>query len=147
LDVVEEHYATRAEAQQRGNGWLPKWVPSNAHDIHDVHNVDTIDQILTFSVPPFDIPAMVAELLPLEEEHTEAARNIATSVGWRRQSQQALEAYYVCSPNTAGVLFVDRRMGRALYKQWIHWAAERCRREQPSAMSASDPLRTFTASI
>ena len=126
-DVVEKHYATRAEASHKGT-WVPEWVPAAASNIRDVHNLDTNDQTLTFSVPPSDIEPMVTGLLRLKAQDVEAAGQLANELGWNDDgpSQHKLEAFYVCPPSTAAVLIVDRKSGRALYKQTVMWAFKPC---------------------
>ncbi len=48
---VESQYATAAAARAAGaveRGWLPSWLPPDAHEIRDVHDVDTNVVFATF---------------------------------------------------------------------------------------------------
>ena len=56
IDLVREaRYSTAADARAAGavdRGWIPDWLPSQAHEIHEVHDLDTNQSALRFEVPP-----------------------------------------------------------------------------------------------
>jgi hypothetical protein len=64
-DTYETTYANYAEAENDGavaRGWIPDFVPRNAHDIQELHNVDTNQQTLTFFIEPKEIPKFIKSL-------------------------------------------------------------------------------------
>ncbi len=61
LDVVTGAYDTLAEAQRAGaieRGWLPRGLPSGAHDIREAHDLDRHRQWGLFNFEPSDDDAL-----------------------------------------------------------------------------------------
>lgn len=50
-DIFKSHYTDTDEARKDGaftRGWLPMWIPNDAHDIIEIHDLDTNDVSFSF---------------------------------------------------------------------------------------------------
>jgi hypothetical protein len=64
-DTFEKTYSSLAEAESDDavtRGWIPDFVPRNAHNIRDIHNIDTNEQTLTFFIEPATVPEFLHDL-------------------------------------------------------------------------------------
>jgi hypothetical protein len=69
VDVVTGAYGSMAEAQQAGaieRGWMPRGLPSGAHDIREAHDLDRHRLWGLFNFQPADSDALKARLKPEE---------------------------------------------------------------------------------
>jgi hypothetical protein len=131
-DVMEEHFATWADAERAGaveRGWIPAFVPKSATNIREVHNIDTNAQTLEFNFRGSDVQGMVAGLHRVSAEDQGSAAGLADDVGIDGNS----EAYIVCSKPLNivseplnGVLVFSRESGRAVYKKPVGWLDDDC---------------------
>jgi hypothetical protein len=85
LDVVTGAYDTLAEAQRAGaieRGWMPRGLPSGAHDIREAHDLDRHRQwgLFNFSAPDGD--ALKAILRPEELSVTGLVCDMPGRIEW-----------------------------------------------------------------
>ena len=131
-DVMEEHFATWADADRAGaveRGWVPAFVPKSATNISETHNIDTNAQTLEFTARGSDVQGMVAGLRLVSAEDQSAAAELADDVGIGGNS----ETYVVCSrplnfvsKPLNGALLVRRESGRVVYKTPVEWVDDDC---------------------
>jgi len=85
LDVVTASYATMAEAKQAGaldRGWIPRGVPTGAHDIREAHDLDSNRRWGLFNFSPADAETLKAMLQQDEMSLTGVQCDIPSRIEW-----------------------------------------------------------------
>lgn len=117
----ETHYISLAAAEMAGavhQGWIPDWLPKNAHTIKEKHDPDRKRSLARFSFPESDKWAPPASCLPVPPSEVRAPD--LTAPWWPKNVASPNAAtprytYYACA-GAREFLVVDFPGGEAL-----HW--------------------------
>jgi hypothetical protein len=117
----ETHYVTLTAAEIAGavhQGWIPAWLPKNAHNLKEKHDLDNNKSILRFDFPETDKWIPPSGCLRI---HPREARGPGLTASWWPKDVPSPDlaapryAYYACAGGRE-LLAVDSPGGEAL-----HW--------------------------
>ena len=119
----ETHYKTLSAAEMAGavhQGWIPEWLPKNAHNLKEKHDTQTNGSILRFDFPESDKWTPSSDCSPVPASQVQAP---AVKAAWWPKDVPTTEttstsySYYTCTGAGARELMaVDFSRGEAL-----HW--------------------------
>ena len=116
----ETHFITFAAARMAGavhRGWIPEWLPENAHNLKEKHDLDTKRSIFRFSFPESDKWVPSSSCLRI---HPSELRGSSMTTSWWPKDAPSPNAamsghtYYACA-GAREFLAVDFARGEALY--------------------------------
>jgi hypothetical protein len=119
-DEQDTHYISLTAAQMAGavhQGWIPEWLPKNAHNLKEKHDLDTNRSILRFNFPESDKWVPSSSCLRI---HPSEVRGPGMTAPWWPKDVPSPNAatprhtYYACS-GASEFLAVDFPRGEALY--------------------------------
>ena len=127
-EVVHERYADFPAAKNAGaieRGWLPAFVPSSAYDIREEHDLDNAAQILSFRLPPADMPAILVGLKRAPDSEAKVTRKVIAATDWK-SDRAHITVYQACRKGDAAALAVNTRTGAAFYRAPVKWRSDPC---------------------